>query len=145
MQGYYILVIFRNVSCVTVLPSGGGSSILNRLRPHYHHLSTTPGISTGNNRLSPGAILSSAKHRNNILSILAGGPRSVIGGGVMTVDTTQSAGGSEQLLATMCGSADDVMVTGRDEEEVNVTPASALYGLCENYAAAAVAAATGTG
>ena len=69
----------------------------------------------------------------------------MIGGGVMTVDSTQSGGSSEQLLATMCGSADDVMVTGRDEEEVNVTPASTLYGLCENYAAAAVAAATGTG
>lgn len=137
---------FRNISYVTVLPSGGGSSILNRLRPHYHHLATTPGVSTGNSRLSPGAILSSAKHRNNILSILAGGPRSVIGGGVMAVDSTQSGGGSEQLLATMCGTSDDVMVTARDEEEVTVTPASALYGLCENYAAAAVAAAAaGTG
>ena len=144
MQGYYLILHFRNIFfCVTVLPSGGGGSILNRLRPHYH-LGTTPGVGTGNNRLSPGAILSPPKHRNNILSILAGGPRSVIGGGVTAVDSTQSGGGSEQLLATMCGSADDVMVTAGDEE-VNATPASTLYGLYENYAAAAVAAATGAG
>lgn len=124
------------------MPSGGGGgSILNRLRPHYH-LATTPGVGTGNNRLPPGTILSPTKHRNNILSILAGGPRSVIGGSLTTVDSVQSGAGSEQLLATMCSSTDDAMVTAGDGEEVNATPAAALYGLYENYAAAAAA---GTG
>jgi hypothetical protein len=124
---------------ITVFHSGGGGSILNRLRPHYH-LATTPGLNAANNRLSPGAVLSSTKQRNNILSILAGGPRSVIGGGLTTVDSAQSGGESDQLLATMCGVADD------DEDEVNAARASAVYGLYENYAAAAVAAAaSGTG
>jgi hypothetical protein len=46
----------------------------------------------------------------------------------------------------MCGATDDVMVTPGDEEEVNTAPAPTVYGLYENYAAAAVAAAaSGTG
>ncbi|PNF25703.1 hypothetical protein B7P43_G15606 [Cryptotermes secundus] len=152
-QHFLLHPAFRGLTARTQLPgvtsvlhSGGGGSILNRLRPHYH-LAATPGINTANNRLSPGSILSSTKHqRNNILSILAGGPRSVIGGGLTAVDSPQSGGGNEQLLATMCGATDDVIVSAGDEEEVNTAPASAVYGLYENYAAAAVAAAaSGTG
>ncbi|XP_069678382.1 uncharacterized protein [Periplaneta americana] len=128
----------------SVFHAAGGGSILNRLRPH-HHLATTPGITTANNRLSPGSVLTSKHHRNNILSILAGGPRSVIGGSLTAVDGAPSAGSGEQLLATMCGGTDDVMVTA-SEEDVNAARASAVYGLYETYAAAAAAsAATGTG
>lgn len=131
----------RNIFRVTVFHSGGGGSILNRLRPHYH-LAAPPGISTSNSRLSPGALISPTKHqRNNILSILAGGPRSVIGGGLTTVDSVQSGGGNEQLLATMCGASDDVMVAAGDEDEVD---AARVYGLYD-AAAAVAAAASGTG
>ncbi|XP_021915828.1 uncharacterized protein LOC110827939 isoform X2 [Zootermopsis nevadensis] len=137
---------FRGLSARTQLPgvtsvfhSGGGGSILNRLRPHYH-LAAPSGISTSNNRLSPGAVISPTKHqRNNILSILAGGPRSVIGGGLTTVDSVPSGGGNEQLLATMCGASDDVMVAAGEEDDM----ASAVYGLYD--AAAAVASGTGYG
>ena len=60
--------------------------------------------------------------------------------------TAEAGSGNEQLLATMCGGADDVMVTAGEEEDVNAARASTVYGLYENYAAAAVAAAaTSTG
>jgi hypothetical protein len=131
-----------NIFRVTVFHSGGGGSILNRLRPHYH-LAATSGINTSNNRLSPGAVISPTKHqRNNILSILAGGPRSVIGGGL--VDSVPSGGGNDQLLATMCGPSDDVMVAAGDEDDVDAARANAVYGLYD-AAAAVAAAASGTG
>ncbi|PSN35301.1 hypothetical protein C0J52_20472 [Blattella germanica] len=100
-----------------VFPAGGSGSILNRLRPHQI---AAPGINTTNNRLSPGAV---KQQRNNILSILAGGPRSV---------TT----GTDQILGP-----EVVMATGEEDRT------SAVFGLYDNYAAAAAvaAAATGTG
>ncbi|PSN34072.1 hypothetical protein C0J52_24574, partial [Blattella germanica] len=58
---------------IPVFHAAGGGSILNRLRPHPHL--ATPNINAANNRLSPGAV---KQQRNNILSILAGGPRSVL-------------------------------------------------------------------
>ena len=98
-----------------------------------HHLAA-PALNATNNRMSPGAVLSSAKHqRNNILSILAGGPRSVIG--------AESGSGNEQLLATMCGGTEEVMLPTSEEDDVSAARASTVYGLYENYAAAAVAAA----
>ncbi|KAJ9587897.1 hypothetical protein L9F63_018678, partial [Diploptera punctata] len=114
-----------------VFHAAGGGSILNRLRLHQHL--ATPALNAANNRLSPGAVISSAKHpRNNILSILAGGPRSVN-------LTTEAGGGNEPLLATMCGATEEVMVPAGEEEDA--ARASSVYGLYENYAAAAVAAA----
>lgn len=61
----------------------------------------------------------------------------MIGGGLTTVDSVPSGGGNEQLLATMCGASDDVMVAAGEEDDM----ASAVYGLYD--AAAAVASGTG--
>ncbi|XP_067005089.1 KH domain-containing, RNA-binding, signal transduction-associated protein 1 [Anabrus simplex] len=94
-------------------------SILNRLRAPL-----AAGITTPTSRLSPGGGVLSKQHRNSILSILAGGPRTLI-------------------AATQDGGAEQVMVC--EDEDAVPTPQAPVYSLYDNYAAAAAAAVSGTG
>nr|CAD7575890.1 unnamed protein product [Timema californicum] len=121
----------------TVFPGHPTGSILNRLRP----MVTAPTLAPTNSRLSPSSL--TKHHRNNILSILAGGPRSVYGVARGPGDAAPMDGAPTEPMLVCANTGGEDSSQAPDEDVTMGVPSQPLnmYGLYENYAAVAAAAA----
>nr|CAD7439738.1 unnamed protein product [Timema bartmani] len=119
-----------------IFPGHPTGSILNRLRP----MVTAPTLAPTNPRLSPSSL--TKHHRNNILSILAGGPRSVYGvaRGPGDIATMEGAPTEPMLMCATTGGEDSSQAPDEDVTMGVTSQPINMFGLYENYAAVAAAA-----